>query len=155
MIEILNRWTRAVIYRSETADSIAAAVEEAMKSGSDLSGSDLSGSKNATLALAMTSICPAGELVVFKNCREGVVMLRIPADAKRSNATSRKCRAEFAVVVETPNHAPAHSRRDATFVYEEGATVRPREPWCENRLEEYASGIQFFITREEAKAYSC
>jgi len=49
MIEILNRYTKAVLYRSETATTVSQAVSEAVKSGSDLrysnlSGSDLSGS---------------------------------------------------------------------------------------------------------------
>jgi hypothetical protein len=48
-IDILNRWTRAVIYHSETATTIAEAVIEARAnlsranlSGADLSGADLS-----------------------------------------------------------------------------------------------------------------
>ena len=43
MIEILNRYTRAVLYASETADSIASAVAEALKSRADLTGADLYG----------------------------------------------------------------------------------------------------------------
>ena len=40
---ILHRYTDAVLYASETADSIASAVLEAIKNGADLSGADLSG----------------------------------------------------------------------------------------------------------------
>ena len=43
MIDILNRWTRTVVFHSETADSIAAAVIEARNHGANLSGADLSG----------------------------------------------------------------------------------------------------------------
>jgi len=47
MIEILHRYTRAVIYRSETAASIAEAIKQlgsgANLSGANLSGADLSG----------------------------------------------------------------------------------------------------------------
>ena len=48
MIEILKRYTRSVLYASATADTIAAAVAEALKadahlSGANLSGADLSG----------------------------------------------------------------------------------------------------------------
>ena len=42
MIVILNRWTRAQIYKSETAQSIAEAVSEALNGGAYLSGADLS-----------------------------------------------------------------------------------------------------------------
>ena len=43
MIEILNRYTKAVLYTSATADTIAAAVLETRTRGADLSGADLSG----------------------------------------------------------------------------------------------------------------
>jgi hypothetical protein len=42
-IEIKNRWDGSIIYAGEYAD-LKAAVEDAVKRGSDLSGSDLSGS---------------------------------------------------------------------------------------------------------------
>ena len=49
----------------------------------------------------MTNIVPEGELVGWKKLWEGkIARLRIPAEAKRSNATGRKCRAEFAVVLD-------------------------------------------------------
>jgi hypothetical protein len=43
MIEILNRWTRAVMYSSEASKTIAEAVAEARLRDADLSGADLSG----------------------------------------------------------------------------------------------------------------
>ena len=43
MIDILNRWTGAVLRHSETADTIAEAVADAMASGASLSGANLSG----------------------------------------------------------------------------------------------------------------
>ena len=43
MIEILNRYTRAVLYSSATAETIAQAVVEARQSGANLSGANLSG----------------------------------------------------------------------------------------------------------------
>jgi uncharacterized protein YjbI with pentapeptide repeats len=42
MIDILNRWTRAVVYHSESAQTIAEAVAEAVERGANLSGADLS-----------------------------------------------------------------------------------------------------------------
>ena len=41
--DIRNRWTGAILYHSETANSIATAVVDAGKSRADLSGADLSG----------------------------------------------------------------------------------------------------------------
>ena len=45
------------------------------------------------------------------------------------------------------------SKHDYTFVYRVGETVEPREPFDPNRWNECASGIHFFITREEAEAH--
>jgi len=42
-VEILDRYIKAVLFSSETADSIAAAVVEAVKGGADLRGADLGG----------------------------------------------------------------------------------------------------------------
>ena len=70
------------------ADLRGAYLREADLSRADLSRADLSGIDKARL-----SIVPEGELDVWKICRDGVlVKLRIPREAKRSNATGRKCR---------------------------------------------------------------
>jgi len=43
MIDIINRWTRAILRHSETADTIGTAVLEAYAGGADLRDADLSG----------------------------------------------------------------------------------------------------------------
>jgi len=43
MIEIVNRWTLAVLYKSENAKTVAGAVKEAYLQGGDLRGADLQG----------------------------------------------------------------------------------------------------------------
>jgi hypothetical protein len=79
-----------------------------------------------------------------------IVKLRIPADAKRvGGMVGRKCRAEFAIVLE----GSGRSLHDHSFVYTPGETVRPRDPFNSDVLEECKSGIHFVITREEAEAY--
>ena len=118
----------------------------------DLRGANLIGAKNIpALAAAQTSICAEGTLRVYKKTQQGIVILEIPADAKRSNATGRKCRAEYAIVLETQDGIPCQSLHDPKFVYEVGATVRP-DTWCEDRWQECAGGIHFYLTREEAEA---
>ena len=74
-------------------------------SGDYLSGANLIGAKNADLAIARTRIIGDGALVGWKQCNNGVIVkLSIPADAKRSHAWGRKCRAEFAdAAAEDPN----------------------------------------------------
>ena len=126
--------------------------ERAYLQGAYLQGADLQGAKDAGLAIAQTRILPAGALVAWKRCRDGVVELLIPAEAKRSHAFGRKCRAEWAVVVATPDGKPAYSLRAASFAYVVGETVRP-DKWDEDWTAECSGGIHFYITREEAEAH--
>ena len=90
-----------------------------------------------------------------------IVELRIPKDAKRSSATTRKCRASKAEVlsitsIDGKKHykkALSQYRCDGLFVYEVGKTVVPDNGFEENRWIECAAGIHHFITRDEAVAY--
>jgi Family of unknown function (DUF5758)/Pentapeptide repeats (8 copies) len=138
------------------ADLSGANLSGAYLIGSDLSGADLSGAylRNAKnihkLVVAQTSIVASGDIIGWKKISGMVICkLLIPADAKRSNATGRKCRASFAIVLE----GEGVSLYDSKFKYRVGERVEPREPFDENRWEECASGIHFFITREEAENF--
>ena len=89
-----------------------------------------------------------------------IVKLLIPEDAKRSSATGRKCRCDKAKVIAienidgTPSDAiSVHSAFDASFEYNVGAEVRV-DDFHENRFNECAPGIHFFINRQEAVNYS-
>jgi uncharacterized protein YjbI with pentapeptide repeats len=125
-------------------------------SGSDLGGCDLSGSINAGLPVARTIIVPEGQIIGWKKLGNGAIAkLSIPADARRSNASGRKCRAEFADVLEifgaesgmSTNHAPESLRIE----YRAGIRVTCNE-WDANRFNECSGGIHFYITRTEAEA---
>jgi hypothetical protein len=122
--------------------------------GAYLSGADLRGAKGAELAIASTRILPDGDLIGWKKCREGVIVkLRIPADAKRSSAFGRKCRAEYADVLEvfgaelgvTDAHGPKTE-------YRAGKRVTP-DRFDDNWQEECSGGIHFYITRLEAESH--
>ena len=90
-----------------------------------------------------------------------IIELRIPKDAKRSSATTRKCRASKAEVlsitsIDGKKHykkAVAGWHNAGKFVYEVGKTVVPDNGFEENRWIECAAGIHHFITRDEAVAY--
>ncbi len=119
--------------------------------GANLDGANLDGANLDALTAARLSITPAGDLIGWKKLVDNsICKLRIPADAKRSNATGRKCRASHAVVLE----GSGASRYDSSFRYEIGARVEPSEPFDGNRWKECASGIHFFLTREEAEDYA-
>jgi hypothetical protein len=105
---------------------------------------------HGTKGVKQTYVAGEGDLIGYKKLAGGTICkLLIPKDAKRSNATGRKCRAEYAVVLE----GEGVSQHDSAFTYKVSETVRPREPFCEDRWEECASGIHFFITRDEAEEY--
>ena len=122
-------------------------------SGADLRGANLSGANGADLGIAMTRILPDGDLVGWKKCRDGVIVkLRIPAEAKRSHAFSRKCRAEFADVLEVIGAEVGISSHDGKTEYRTGQRVMP-DSFDEDWKEECSHGVHFFITRLEAEAY--
>jgi hypothetical protein len=122
-------------------------------SGANLSGAYLSGAKDADLAIARTRILPEGALIGWKKCRDDVIVkLRIPEDAPRSHAFGRKCRAQFAEVVEIFGASEAKSQHDPKFTYRTGERVEALN-WSDDWEKECDGGIHFFITRAEAEAY--
>ena len=131
-------------------------------SWANLSGADLSGAYHLdkVTGLYLPTICPSdGAFTAWKKCRDGVIAkLLVPETAKRSSATSRKCRASEAIVLalydKNGNEVDkAMSQHDSDFIYHVGDTVKPTERFDENRWEECSSGIHFFVTREEAERY--
>lgn len=90
----------------------------------------------------------------------GIIELLIPEDAKRSSATSRKCRCSKAKVLSITsidgaiNYTFAYSHFDENFIYRVGETVEVKD-FDENRWVECSTGIHFFITRSEAASYYC
>jgi hypothetical protein len=135
------------------ADLSGADLSRANLSGANLSGANLSGAKNAALIIAQTRILPEGQIIGWKSCESGVIVkLSIPAEARRSHAFGRKCRAEFADVLGIFNGETGISKHDGKTTYRVGERVTCHA-WSENWQEECAGGIHFFITREEAEAY--
>jgi hypothetical protein len=142
------------------ADLSGANLYGANLSGADLSRADLSGANlyEADIdyncaSFQKTRILPEGSIIGWKKCQNNVIVkLRIPESAKRSHAFGRKCRAEFADVLEIFGAEMAISQHDEKTVYEVGKRMTP-DSFDENWQEECSSGIHFFITRAEAEAY--
>jgi hypothetical protein len=121
--------------------------------GANLGGADLGGAKGADLAIARTRILAEGNLIGWKKCNSGVIVkLRIPEAAKRSHAFGRKCRAEFADVLEVIGAEVGISRHDGKTQYKAGERVTP-DSFDDNWMNECSHGVHFFITRAEAEAY--
>ena len=133
--------------------------------GSNLRGSNLRGSNlnnvyydGTTSFLALQ--CPEEESFIgYKKASNYIIKLEITEDAKRSSATSRKCRCNKALVLGIydinktllPLTSIA-SDHDDNFIYQVGQIVEVKD-FNENRWIECASGIHFFITFNEAKNY--
>lgn len=137
--------------------------------GADLYGADLHRAYDVQLSIAKISILPdEGDIIGWKKAWTDnempptpvIVKLLIPADAQRSNATGRKCRASTARVLDLqdkqgnslPSDTTAYSSYDTDFTYKKGETVHV-ENFDTNRWNECAPGIHFFITRIEAVKY--
>ncbi|MFY4477470.1 pentapeptide repeat-containing protein [Bifidobacterium adolescentis] len=135
----------------------------------DLRDANLSDANHVKLSIAKISILPnEGDIIGWKKAWTDnempptpvIVKLLIPADAQRSNATGRKCRASTARVLDLqdkqgnslPPDTTAYSGYDTDFTYKKGETIHV-EDFDTNRWKECAPGIHFFITRIEAVEY--
>lgn len=134
-------------------------------SGADLSGADLRWAENTdsvtwNIYTAFYPLqCPEkGAYTAFKKASGLIVELEIPADAMRSSATSRKCRASKARVISitdvdgNPAGDSVASDYDSDCVYRVGETVEVPD-FDTDRWNECAPGIHHFITRAEALRY--
>ncbi len=135
------------------ADLTGAYIARAYLTGADLTGANLAGAKGSKLTIARTRILPEGSLIGWKKCQGGVIVkLRIPEEAKRSHAFGRKCRAEYADVLEVIGVEVGISSHDSKAEYRAGERVTC-DKWSDDWQEECAGGIHFYITREEAEAH--
>ena len=149
-----------------SADLSDADLRSADLRSADLRCANLRDADLSELTVAQTSILPdEGDIIGWKKAitLDGapiIVKLLIPADAQRSNATGRKCRASTARVLDLqdkqgnslPPDTTAYSSYDPDFTYQKGETVHV-EDFDTNRWDECAPGIHFFITRIEAIEY--
>lgn len=125
--------------------------------GANLRGADLYGANNIPF-IPMT--CPdTGTFVAWKKANGYIVKLEIPADARRSSAAGRKCRCDKAKVIEIQelDGSPSEltkvaSGYDRNFVYRVGE-IAEEPKYDEDRWNECAQGIHFFINRQEAVDY--
>lgn len=104
--------------------------------------------------------CPEkGAFLAYKKCmNDRLVQLLVPADAKRTSATRPSCRCSKAKVLTIKSFDfqesfdEAWSLVDENFVYRKGQWVEVKD-FNEDRWQDSTTGIHFWLTREEAKAY--
>ena len=131
------------------ADLSRADLSDADLSGADLSRANLSDA-NLKMLLAQRTILPDGDLIGWKKLQnDKLCKLQIPTAAKRvGGLVGRKCRAEYAIVLEG-NGKAIHNGME----YKQGETVKP-DKFDPNPLIECSHGIHFFITKQEAQDYT-
>ena len=150
----------------ERVDLYGANLRGADLRGANLYGADLRGA-NLDGATGIPGIaCPEeGEFIGWKKAYDVksrtpcIVKLRITKDAKRSSATSSKCRCSKAIVegIYTMNMKKSRvktvrSNYNSNFLYIVGKTVEVSN-FDDDRWNECAPGIHFFITKQEAIDY--
>ena len=166
VLELHKKWLYGEPYGIR-ADLGGANLRGADLRGADLGGADLGGAnlRDANLVSIVYDVytsfidlqCPSvGAFIAWKRCGEYIVKLRVTERSKRSSATSRKCRCSEAEVLEIQNAdggaanvTSVVSSYDTSFHYCVGKIVRV-DNFCEDRWQECAPGIHFFITRSEA-----
>ena len=124
--------------------------------GADLCGADLCDAKNIHF---IPFACPSdGEFIGWKKVSGKLVRLLIPSDARRSSATSNKCRCDKAKVLEITDldgSNPIESITNFNYIvtkYVVGEMVYP-DSFDENRWDECSHGIHFFINKQDAINY--
>ena len=120
-------------------------------------GADLDGAKNIPF---IPLACPSeGAFTAWKKVNnEYLVKLQIPEDARRSSATTRKCRCDKALVLDITSLDGEKHYDEVTnnnykeTVYKVGEMVYP-DSFDENRWNECSHGIHFFVNKEDAINY--
>ena len=124
-----------------------------------LNNADLSGVITNMYTVGYNLACPEeGSFIGYKKTSEYIVKLLIPEDAKRSSATTMKCRCDKAKVLEIKDIDTGEkieeieSNFDSEFIYKVGEIVSV-DNFDDDRWNECAPGIHFFMNKENAINY--
>ena len=127
--------------------------------GADLKNVNLMGIKTNMYTSGYNLACPEeGSFIGYKKAGKCIVKLLIPEDAKRSSATTAKCRCDKAKVLDIEDIMTGekietvNSNYDTNFTYIVGEMVYV-DDFDDNRWNECAPGIHFFMKEEDAINY--
>ena len=141
------------------ADLYGANLYEANLCGANLCGANLCEANLYGANLPNFQIIPqCGEFIGWKKGSDNeIIKLKIPAWARRTSCLkSRKCRAEFIIVLEiTKNNKQLTECRgsyNSDIIYRVGKCIAPDSYNPDIRVD-CTNGIHFFITRKEAEEY--
>ena len=188
-IQIKNRWTGSILFEYEKEDNtIKDTLIEALKNDADLRDADLRDADLSDAYLSDADLrdaylrdaylrgadlrgakqipyiplaCPSdGAFIGWKKVGRYLVKLEIPEDAKRSSATTNKCRCDKAKVLDIiciSDNSPIELQEITCFnyhktIYKVGEMVYP-DSFDEERWNECSHGIHFFINKQDAINY--
>ena len=144
------------------ANLFRANLKDANLFGVNLKNANISYAKiNANTKIDYPIACSeTGSFIGYKKaCYEKIVKIQICEDAKRSSATTKKCRCSKALVLAIENIDGSDSGLqeiesgfDHCFVYRIGEIVEVPD-FDDNRWNECAPGIHFFMDRQNAVEY--
>ena len=130
---------------------------EADITGANINWANLNGAKNIPY---IPLSCPSeGAFIGWKKVEwKYLVKIQIPEDARRSSATTRKCRCDKAMVLDITSLDGEEHYDEVTnnnykeTVYKVGEMVYP-DSFDENRWNECSHGIHFFVNKQDAINY--
>ena len=149
------------------ADLIYANLSVANLGGANLDGANIDGAnlrdadlRDAKNILYIPLECPSeGSFIGWKKINKILIKLEIPEDARRSSATTKKCRCDKAKVLGFYDLNSTELNIDKiinnsynTCEYIKGEMVYP-DSFDEDRWNECSTGIHFFINFQEAVKY--
>ena len=154
------------------ASLVGASLNRASLVGASLVGASLVGASLVGASLNRASLdgaldvpyiplnCPSdGAFIGWKKVSDRLVQLLIPEDAKRSSATTNKCRCSKAKVLsitsldgERAYESVVNKTYNPHVEYKVGEMVFP-DSFDENRWDECSHGIHFFINKQDAITY--
>ena len=160
-------WANLIGANLEDANIKDANLKGAILIGANLKGANLErviidmaylvGAKNIPF---IPLACPSeGAFTAWKQVEEKyLVKLQIPEDARRSSATTRKCRCDKALVLDITSldgeehYDEVTNNNYSETIYKVGEMVYP-DSFDENRWNECSNGIHFFVNKEDAINY--
>lgn len=141
------------------ADLEYANLREADLRCAKLIGANLKDIRINIYTIGYTLACPKeGSFIGYKKASKCIVKLLILDDAKRSSATTIKCRCDKAKVLDIENIETGEkikeirSSYDSNFIYKVGE-VASVDNFDNNRWNECTAGIHFFLNKEDAINY--
>lgn len=128
-------------------------------SNADLSSANLKDIKTNIHTIGYNLACPEeGSFIGYKKASGCLIELLILEDAKRSSATTAKCRCDKAKVLEIRDIKTGkkvnkvNSDYNVNFIYEVGEIIHV-DDFDNNRWNECSTGIHFFVNKENAINY--